>query len=367
MKGLVPMASVNEISGSISSKQVRLFSEVKKGYTYFKDNDVLFAKITPCMENGKAAIANGLVGGIGFGSTEFHVLRTREEMLPSWIFYFVRRQQFRDAAKRNFTGTAGQQRVPTDFVSDAQISVPPLAEQSRLVDILTRAEGIVRLRREALKKVQEIIPALFVDMFGDPATNPKGWPLKSVGDICSYTRYGPRFHDRDYSIDGAHILRTTDMGYSGELRWQDSPILSMSEGELEKYSLRAGTLLVTRTGATIGKVALFEGATRPCIAGAYLIELGFTDEVIPEFVLHFFLSSFGQALLTSGSRAVAQPNINVPTIKAIRIPLPGLNIQREFAKNIERINSIQSQATRALATAEATFQSLLHRAFAGEL
>jgi len=107
----VPMAAVDEVSGTLQAHQTRPYADVKKGYTHFKNGDVLFAKITPCMENGKAAIASELAGGLGFGSTEFHVLRAKEDVLPEWLFYFVRQPAFRSEAKRNFTGTAGQQRV----------------------------------------------------------------------------------------------------------------------------------------------------------------------------------------------------------------------------------------------------------------
>lgn len=241
--------------------------------------------------------------------------------------------------------------------------LPPLAEQRSIVDILSRAEGIVRLRREAQKKAAEIIPALFIDMFGDPATNPKRWPITSVGQLASYTRYGPRFPDRQYADEGAHILRTTDMGYNGELRWFEAPILPMSSDEIEKYSLKPKTLLITRTGATIGKTALFNGSDRPCIAGAYLIEVGLNTNVIPEFVLHFFLGQFGQSQLIGGSRAVAQPNINAPTIRAIPIFLPDLTIQKAFADQIAKIESIQTQQSAATKKAEAAFNALLAKFF----
>ncbi len=101
----VPMAAVDEVAGSIRGTQCRTFGEVKKGYTSFREGDVLFAKITPCMENGKAALAQGLVGGIGFGSTEFHVLRSRNMVIPEWLYYFVRQASFRREAKRNFGPT----------------------------------------------------------------------------------------------------------------------------------------------------------------------------------------------------------------------------------------------------------------------
>ncbi len=109
------------------------------------------------MENGKAALAKGLAGGRGFGSTEFHVLRAKGSVLPEWLYYYVRRETFRREAKRSFTGTAGQQRVPAAFLQDTLIPIPQLDEQRRIVDLLARAEGIVRLRREAQQKAAELM------------------------------------------------------------------------------------------------------------------------------------------------------------------------------------------------------------------
>ena len=112
--GFVPMAALDEVTGTIAQRLTRRFAEVRKGYTPFAEGDVLFAKITPCMENGKVAIARDLPGGCGFGSTEFHVLRVREAVLPEWVYYFMRRRRFRDMAKHSFVGTAGRAcRPPT--------------------------------------------------------------------------------------------------------------------------------------------------------------------------------------------------------------------------------------------------------------
>jgi type I restriction enzyme, S subunit len=176
----VPMAAVDEQRGVIAEQETRAYREVAKGYTYFRNNDVLFAKITPCMENGKAAIAYELTNGIGFGSTEFHVLRPNAAVLPEWIFAFIRQPSFRTVAKANFTGTAGQQRVPTDFMKSVAIPLPPLDEQHRIVRILDEAEALRQLRARADERMTEFIPALFNQMFGDPATNPKGWKVVPV-------------------------------------------------------------------------------------------------------------------------------------------------------------------------------------------
>jgi len=106
---------------------------VRKGYTYFEDGDVIFAKITPCMENGKTAVVRDLENGVGFGSTEFHVVRHPEEVTQEWIFHYLIQEGFRRDAKRRMTGSAGQKRVPTGYMEDVEIPVPHLPEQHRIV------------------------------------------------------------------------------------------------------------------------------------------------------------------------------------------------------------------------------------------
>ena len=116
--------------GDIKTDDLKTYNEVKKGFTYFAENDVVFAKITPCMENGKGAIAKNLRNGIGFGSTEFHVLRPNQNMItPEWLYFLMSFQQFRKDAESNMTGSAGQRRVPADFLKKYKVSIPPLSLQ----------------------------------------------------------------------------------------------------------------------------------------------------------------------------------------------------------------------------------------------
>jgi type I restriction enzyme S subunit len=130
----VPMAAVEEQTGRLDASRFRLWAEVKKGYTYFQEGDVLFAKITPCMENGKAAMAVGLHGGRGTGSTEFHVLRPETtEVNPRYILHFVLQESYRKDARAKMKGAAGQLRVPEDFVAGSEIPLAPSAEQDRIV------------------------------------------------------------------------------------------------------------------------------------------------------------------------------------------------------------------------------------------
>lgn len=132
----VPMADVDEHLGRITGRQSRPYGEVKKGFTPFQERDVLFAKITPCMQNGKAAIASGLIGGIGFGSTEFHVLRAGSDVTPEYLFALVRLQSFRNHAMSAFTGSAGQQRVPTEFLRQFRLPVPTRTDLQKFSSVI---------------------------------------------------------------------------------------------------------------------------------------------------------------------------------------------------------------------------------------
>jgi type I restriction enzyme S subunit len=129
----VPMACVTEEFGGIDVSTTRPLNEVIKGYTAFVEGDVLFAKITPCMENGKIAIVPPLAHRWGFGSTEFHVLRATEITQPKWIAHFLSQTSMRRDAKRSMTGSAGQLRVPALWLNEQELPIPPIAEQERIL------------------------------------------------------------------------------------------------------------------------------------------------------------------------------------------------------------------------------------------
>lgn len=150
----VPMASVDAEKGIIARPDSRTLSEVKRGYTPFSNGDVIFAKITPSMENGKAAIARDLINGRGFGSTEFHVLTPKDGVLVEWLFYFVRQEKFRQDAKAKFAGTAGQLRVPKSFLENYDVPLAPFREQKRVVEKIEELITQLDVASADLKRVQ---------------------------------------------------------------------------------------------------------------------------------------------------------------------------------------------------------------------
>lgn len=161
----VPMPAVTE-RGEIDATAVKEYDEVKTGFTYFAENDVLFAKITPCMENGKGAVARGLHNGLGFGSTEFHVLRPISgKSNPYWIYTLTAFSQFREDAASNMTGSAGQRRVPASFLENYRVAVPPIGMQEQFAAFVEQTNKSKLAIQQSLDKMELLKKALMQKYF----------------------------------------------------------------------------------------------------------------------------------------------------------------------------------------------------------
>jgi type I restriction enzyme S subunit len=165
----VPMTAVDDVTGTIARPEMRTFAEVAKGYTWFLDGDVIFARITPCMQNGKAALAKNLMNAVGFGSTEFHVIRPSSKVTGEWLHALVRHKSFRDDAAAHFKGTAGQQRVPQSFLEQRVIPVPPISEQRRIVvyldDLQAKVDALKKLQTETAAELDAMLPSILDKAF----------------------------------------------------------------------------------------------------------------------------------------------------------------------------------------------------------
>ncbi len=363
----VPMAAISGLSGTITDRQTRRFAAVKRGYTSFLNNDVLVAKITPCMENGKAAIARDLVGGVGFGSTEFHVLRPSHIVIPEWIHYFVRREAFRQEAKRNFTGTAGQQRVPAAFMEKVFIPISTLSEQRHIVDLLSRAEAIVNLRFEAQKKAAEIVLALFLDVFGDPTTNPKGWPVERLGDIATVVSgitKGRKLNGK--TTKSVPYLRVANV-QAGFLNLEEMKEIEATNAEIEGLKLQSGDIVLTEGGDhdKLGRGAQWRGEIDPCIHQNHVFRVRLNPEAATSNYFEAYLQTAAAAryFLSVAKRTTNLASINMTQLRSLPVMLPPIEPQLAFVELSEQIRSIQRQSQSATLAAQATFNALLAKVF----
>jgi len=366
----VPMAAVDEIHGSIADRQVREFGTVSKGFPTFIDGDVLFAKITPCMENGKAAIASDLVNGVGAGSTEFFVLRPSQDVLPEYVFHFVRRLSFREACKANFTGSAGQQRVPRSYLEKVVLPLPPPAEQLRIARLLDRAVEIRRRADAARAKARAIIPALFLDMFGDPA---KDWSEATIDDILTKQAnairtgpFGSQLKHSEFTDEGVPVLGIDNV-VDNEFKWAKPRHLPREKYEaFKRFRVFPGDVIVTIMGTT-GRVAVAPANLPECMNTKHLC--AFTlDRCLahPRFVQ-------GALLFDPGVRAQARGKANgqimegwnMGIVRSMRLHLPPLPLQTAFAEQVQRLEATARALDAAAAKAEAMAAALSAQIFDG--
>jgi type I restriction enzyme S subunit len=366
------MAAVDEVQGVIADLQTRPYRKVKRGYTYFEEGDVLFAKITPSMQNGKSVITRGLIDSFGFGSTEFHVLRPSSRVIPEWVHLFVRQKSFRDEAMQHFRGAIGQQRVPAEFLESYSFPLPPLDEQRRIVarieELFARIEEARRLRAAADQDAEELMTAELAEVFPDPENElPKGWHLKHVAEISEKPQYGYTQPAQDEPI-GPKFLRITDI-QDGQVNWETVPFCLCAEKELEKYRLEPGDIVFARSGATTGKTFLVEECPEAVFA-SYLIRLKVRGVIVPAYVYWFFQSPYYWRQVKP--RGAAQPNMNARILSGLKVPIPGTPAEQH--RIVEYLDGLQAQVAElkhlqmeSVAELERLSGAVLARAFRGEL
>jgi type I restriction enzyme S subunit len=277
---------------------------------------------------------------------------------PGFLRFFLRHEEPRLAGMGQGSTFAAIGRAE---IARLELRLPSLAEQRRIVDILSRAEGIVRLRREARKKAAEIIPALFLDMFGDPATNPKGWDVVRLGahvEIPSVVRTPDLVKEGDALCIGADSIE------SKTSKLITRPLVRDVVPKSGKYQFMAGDVLYSKIRPYLAKAALAD-CNGFCSADMYPLRCG--SGVNPEFLLWLLLSrEFTEYAIAESVRA-QMPKLNREALFNYQFPLPRVAVQKEFGKRGADIRSLQCQQREATAKAEATFDALLGRAFQGNL
>ncbi len=164
----VPMTDIRTFDASFTAKEERKIEDVLTGFTFFKDGDILLAKITPCFENGKAGIAHNLKNGIGFGSTEYIVIRANAELVyPEWIFYHINTPEFIEGGKAFMTGTAGQRRIDINYVKQYCIPVPPLPEQKEILDKINFEKSLIEPSKQVVDVFTAKTEARIKDVWGE--------------------------------------------------------------------------------------------------------------------------------------------------------------------------------------------------------
>lgn len=380
----VPMAAVSDTEGVVLEHATRPFSEVAKGYTRFREQDVIFAKITPCMENGKIAVADGLHDGIACGSTEFHVLRSRGSVMPKYLWYFLRQKTFRVEAERHMAGAVGQRRVPVSYLRQVRIPLPVVAVQERMVSKIDGLLGHSKIARNELERIPRLVErykqALLKLAFDGKLTT--DWRLRSQVSMDEW-HSKPLGTIADIGT-GATPKRGHSLYYKdGTIPWVTSgavnqPRVTAAEEFITEAALRetnckvfpVGTLLMAMygEGQTRGRIAVLDiaAATNQALAA---IRVRNETEISTSFVLWFLRANYLELRMRAAGGV--QPNLNLSIIKSIVIPVPPPEEQLEIVRRIEQsighVESLLNEAVRASTLVNRLDEATLAKAFKGEL
>lgn len=416
-----PMSAVSETNWVLRPTNERPLGDVRKGYVHFADGDVLFAKITPCMENGKAAVATALRNGLGCGTTELHVLRPRGGIESRLIYHFTHQPWFRQAAARSFTGTAGQLRVPLPFLREAELPLAPLPEQRRIVAKLEELLGKVDACKKRLAKIPVLLKRFRQAVLAASCSGrlTEDWreaytevtlappPRPQRGAASRKSRRGANLSfDGELFLDGMPELPT-----SWTYRRADEVVAHGSvvtygivlpgpeieggvpyvrqqdvlEGTIRLDELRHTTVEIAarhdRSALRSGDVLLCiirnlrVAVVPPGLDGANItqgaVRLRPAAFIRPEYLAAYLSSPIAQRWMTKRYFGMDMPRINVEDARAVPIAVPPLpeqdEILRHHAALLAVADAVEGRVEAARIRANALAQAILAKAFSGEL
>jgi type I restriction enzyme, S subunit len=376
----LPMESLGIDKQFVQATQERSLSDVAGSYTYFADGDVLLAKITPCFENGKLGIAEGLTNGIGFGSSEYIVFRPDKTLNKEWLYYYLSREDFRVEGAARMSGAVGHKRVSKEFIESYPIPVPPIPEQHRIVNFLDEAfDGIATAKSNAEKNLQNA-KALFKSHLQSVFTQRgEGWEEELVGSVCD-VMHGFAFDGAEFSSDvpaGKPVVITPgNFTEDAKLLFNEKNTKRFSGVTPVGYRFEVGDLIVVMTDLSskmkiLGKPAFVE--TNDLLHNQRIGRVVFLNDRIEKRFLYYYMMSekFLKSIKASATGTMVKHTAPKRILNNL-IPFPRRQKEQQaivakldsLREETQRLESIYQQKLTALDDLK---KSLLHQAFSGEL
>lgn len=377
----VPMESIDEENGFISKKYFKSVSDTK-GFTRFLENDLIWAKITPCMQNGKSAIVRNTLNNYACGSTEFFIIRPKNDnVLVEYLHLILRDKRVLNVAKNYFGGSAGQQRVSKDFLLNYKIPLPPKEIQQIIVDKINQAYHLKQEKEKEAKRLLDSIDGyllgelgitlpeidnslenrVFISSFSEvtenrldsyyhqkyfkeafECLNKTSYNVVSLKNISNVITSGitPKSGGDDYTTqeEGIAFVRSGNININGDLIFDDLLYLKpdIHYKTMKSSQLKYGDLMIAIVGATIGQVGIYLDDLEANINQAIAL-VRLKDGINRQYVKELIKSSIGQLNLNRLKRPVARANINLEEISTMQLILPPIEKQNEIAEHISRI------------------------------
>lgn len=367
MVSFVPMNNLNIVSKGLTLEESKPLKKVSGSYTYFADGDVLLAKITPCFENGKLGIATGLVNGVGFGSSEFIVFRSKGNVLPDYLYHYFSQASFREEGRRVMSGAVGHKRVPKEFIEEYPLPLPPLAEQERIVAILDKAfEGIdqaIAHTEQNLASARKLFESYLNNIFTQRGD---GWVEKKLGEVCGITSSLVNPKEEQFQ-ELPHVGAGNMVSNSKEL----VDVMTAKEEGLKsgKHTYTTEMVLYSKIRPYLMKVSVpdFEGL---CSADVYPL-MPNLDLIRREYLFYLLLTKDFTDYAISRSARAGMPKINRTCLFSYEASYPSLPEQDVILSRLNALSNhcqeLETLYTQKLESLKELKQSLLQQAFSGEL
>ena len=299
-----------------------------------------------------AACTNQAIAGI--------MINDIKQLNTDYLYYYLK-------SKKTYVNRVGrgvaQNNINMSMLKALEVPVPELSKQLEIVKVIDKAYEVIEDRKQELKCLDNLIRARFVEMFGDPVLNEKGWKIVTVGDIVTEVRYGTS----KPAVEGGKYpyLRMNNLTADGHLDLKDLKYIDISEDEIEKCVVRKGDVLFNRTNSIelVGKTAVFDLTEEMVIAG-YIIRVRLTKEMLPVvFSQYMNLEPLKVILRGMAKGAVNQANINAQELQSIKVYIPDMKLQNQFADFVQQIDKSKDSVQKALDEAQLLFDSLMQQYF----
>ncbi|NMF58152.1 restriction endonuclease subunit S [Pseudanabaena yagii] len=289
----------------------------------------------------------------------------------SFLRFWLDSREFRSQITKLVTGSA-QQNFGPSHLKAIKIKLPPIAEQKRIAEILDRTQSLISKRKEAIAKLDTLTQSIFLEMFGDPVINPKGWnedkTLGEVADIVSGITKGRKLNGQ--SVREVPYLAVVNV-QDHKLDLSVIKTIEAKEDEIERYRLQVNDLVLTEGGDPdkLGRGTIWHGELPECIHQNHIFRVRIKlNELHPRFLMWLIGSKRGKSyFLKSAKQTTGIASINMTQLKGFPVLIPPLQLQKEFAQRVEAVEKLKATHRASLSQLEALFASLQHRAFRGEL
>jgi type I restriction enzyme M protein len=352
----VPMQDLAEHNISFQPKEERLLGDVLKGaYTYFRDGDVLLAKVTPCFENGKAGVARKLVNSTGFGSSEYYVLRPSERILPELVYYFLSSQRFKQYAMPTMTGTGGLQRVPRGTLEAFKIPVPPLAIQQ---EIVAEIESYQKIIDGAWQVVENYRPRIVIRL---------DWPMVKLGEIIDSLDSGVSVNSTNRTISEGEIgILKTSCVTSGVFDPNEHKAVLPDERVRVKCQPKKNSIIISRmnTENLVGANAYISEDHERLFLPDRLWQtvISRTDVHVRYLQTVLASDSYRQRISAiCGGTSGSMKNISKGQFFQLDMPLPPLETQRAIVAEIEAEQALVNANKQLITRFEAKIKTAINR------